>query len=68
VTAVSMKAFWLGAIPALVLLTWVGPLTAPLVDGMTEPWKSIILVAAAAGVFALSGWITQRILDRRRGA
>jgi hypothetical protein len=64
----SMKAFWLGAIPALVLLTWVGPLTAPLVDGIAEPWKSIILVVAAAAVFALSGWVTHRILERRRGA
>jgi polyferredoxin len=64
----SMKAFWLGAIPALVLLTWVGPLATPLVDGIAEPWKSIILVIAAAAVFVFAGWITQRILERRRGA
>jgi hypothetical protein len=62
-----MKAFWLGAIPAFVLLTWVGPLTAPLIDGIAEPWKTIVLVGAAAAVFALAGWVTQRILERRRG-
>jgi CDP-diglyceride synthetase len=64
----SMKAFWLGAIPALVLLTLVGPLAAPLVDPIAEPWKSIILVTAASALFAFTGWITQRILERRRGA
>jgi hypothetical protein len=65
---VSAKAIWLGAIPALVALTVAAFLAAPVINGVAEPWKSIILVAVAAAVFALAGWVTQRILDRRRGA
>lgn len=62
-----MRAFWLGAIPALVLLAVLGGVTAPLVADIPEPWKSIVLIGGAVAIFLLAGWVTDRILGRRRG-
>jgi CDP-diglyceride synthetase len=67
VTAVSMKAFWLGALPALLVLTVAGAFAAPVVNQIAEPWRSVVLIAVAIAVFTFAGWLTQRILDRRRG-
>jgi hypothetical protein len=63
----SMRAFWLGAIPALVLLAVLGGVAGPLVAGISEPWKSIVLIGGAVAILLLAGWVTERILGRRRG-